>query len=725
MSLSSPISSPVPATTGVLTESSDLLDLSVIIVNYNVREFLEQSLRSVRKASGGLSVEIFVVDNNSVDKSVEMVRTHFPDVHLIANEDNYGFGKANNQAIRQARGRYLLILNPDTIVQEDTFSTLVRFMDAHPDAGAAGCQILNPDGTFALESRRAFPTLPVAFFRMTGLSRFFPKSRLFGQYNLTYLPIEEEAEIDALSGSCMLVRRTALIHARAEAEALEAAGEPLTTTLPPPPSEKDRRQPTPQAQEPPPTYTGAGLLDESFFMYGEDLDWCYRIQKAGWKIYYTPETQIIHYKGESTKKGELRYVKLFYGAMLRFAGKHLKHRHSRLFLWLLQLGVVARASLTVLANGLRHFFGPLLNFALILALVLGLGELRVAQTNIDFTPLFYWMVAPGYGLIAVLCIAAMGGYRGRRRQRIGPIWLGMGMALIIIAALSFFIKDIAFSRAVVLASFPAGAILLSGLRRVRRAQRPGLRQALFVGEASEALRLQRMLTRTTQAPFQLVGYVAPSAGPELEAAPDLPCLGMLQHLRDLVRLRRIDDVIFASGNLTNQTIFTLMQRLHGLPTQTRILAAGREHVIGKASIDDLSTPTLIEAEEALGTPRSHVTRRVFESAVALLGMVVHPFVSVMARFKGAQSFWGHLVHRTKQWRDVLAGRRALIGLRPDDPFDPPPEWNLELGVFAVTDTLGRRLMTAEEADQAYWFYVRNQSAFLDWIILLRAIRTLR
>ena len=222
-----------------------------------------------------------------------------------------------------------------------------------------------------------------------------------------------------------------------------------------------------------------------------------------------------------------------------------------------------------------------------------------------------------------------------------------------------------------------------------------------------------------------MGYVTPSTAPELEAAPNLPCLGTLHHLRDLVRLRRIHDVVFASDNLSNQTIFTLMQRLHGLPAQTRILAAGREHVIGKASIDDLSTPALIEAEEALGTPRSQLTRRVFESAVAVLGMVAHPFISLMARFKGAESFWGLLAQRTRQWAEVLAGRRALIGTRADDPFHPPPEWKLQPGVFAVTDTLGRRLMTAQEADQAYWFYVRNQSAFLDWIILLRAIRTLR
>ena len=329
-------------TTDLSDPAPGLLDLSVIIVNYNVREFLEQALRSVERASARLEVEIIVVDNNSVDRSVEMVRTHFPNVRVIANEHNVGFGSANIQAIREAHGRYLLILNPDTIVQEDTLSTLVRFMETHPEAGAAGCQILNPDGTFAPESRRAFPTPQVAFFRMTGLSRLFPKSRLFGQYNLTYLPIDVEAEVDALSGACMLVRRAALTYSREEVEALKTANGTLNESIQNPsflrPSPEPAPGSDPGARLEIQNRNGAGLFDESFFMYGEDLDLCYRIQQAGWKIFYTPETQIIHYKGESTKKSELRYVKLFYGAMLRFAEKHMQHRYPRLFLWMMHLG---------------------------------------------------------------------------------------------------------------------------------------------------------------------------------------------------------------------------------------------------------------------------------------------------------------------------------------------------------------------------------------------------
>ena len=689
-------------------DAADLLDLSVVIVNYNVRAFLEQALRSVERASAGLDVEVFVVDNNSVDGSVEMVRQCFPEVHVIANRDNLGFGTANNQAIRRARGRYLFILNPDTIVQEDTLTTLVRFMDEHPDAGAVGCQILDPDGTFAPESRRAFPTPQVAFYRIVGLSKLFPGSPRFGRYNMTYLPVDQVAEVDALSGSCMLVRHAALYtsweEGRGKREA-EGGSSPLA------------RRSSPD---------GAGLFDEDFFMYGEDLDWCYRIQQAGWSIYYTPETQIIHYKGESTKKGDLRYVRLFYGAMLRFAEKHFHGRYSRLFIWMLRLGVIARAGVSVGANALRRMAGPLLEFAVVDLTVAGLGLLRSAQAGVAFPPLFYALVAPGAGLASVAGIALLGGYRRSRRTRTRPVWLGMGLGLLVVAALSFFIKDIAFSRAVVGLAFPLGAVLLTVLRLARRRRRTETRRAVVVGTVAEARRLHAMLSGHPAPPFELAGYV--DAEEEEATAPQngTPAphrLGTLRHLRDLVRLERIDDVVFAASSLSNRVIFRLIDRLRDLPVQFRMLAEGREHVIGKASVDHLAAPVLVEAEEALGSRRSRVARRAFDSSIALAGLALYPLVTLIAR-AGSFPRLTALRERLRQFPAVLAGRLTLVGRRagrleplPDD-LDVPP------AVFDVTEALAAASLDAREARRAYTFYVRNQSASLDWSILVRAVRHL-
>jgi len=261
--------------------------LSVIIVNYNVQHFLEQCLYSVKKATKNLAVEVIVVDNASVDGSVEMLKEKFGDVKLIENTKNVGFSAANNQAINKATGEYILLLNPDTVIEEETFNKVIAFMESHPEAGALGVKMIDGTGNFLPESKRALPTPEVAFYKIFGLAALFPSSKRFGKYHLTYLPVDEINQVEVLSGAFILFRKVAL----------------------------DK----------------TGLLDETFFMYGEDIDISYRITQAGYKNYYFPETRIIHYKGESTKKSSVKYVIIFYNAMRIFAQKHFSKKNARLF----------------------------------------------------------------------------------------------------------------------------------------------------------------------------------------------------------------------------------------------------------------------------------------------------------------------------------------------------------------------------------------------------------
>ena len=247
--------------------------LSVIIVNYNVKYFLEQCLYSVRAAVTGMDAEVFVVDNNSTDGSVEYLRPKFPEVVFIENKDNPGFAKANNQAIRQCTGEYVLLLNPDTVVGEESLRSLCFQMDEDLEIGAIGVKMLNGHGVFLPESKRAFPSPWVSFCKIFGLSKLFPNSPAFARYSLPYLDKEQTHKVEVLAGAFMLLRHEAL----------------------------DK----------------VGLLDESFFMYGEDIDLSYRIVLGGYKNLYVPE-RILHYKGESTKHGDLRYIRAFYGAMLIF-----------------------------------------------------------------------------------------------------------------------------------------------------------------------------------------------------------------------------------------------------------------------------------------------------------------------------------------------------------------------------------------------------------------------
>ncbi len=278
------------------------MDLSVVIVNYNVRYYVEQCLCSVLAAGKGLELEVFVVDNNSTDGSVEYLSARFPDVHFIANKVNRGFSKANNQAIREASGHYVLLLNPDTIVTEHTFTDCITYLDQHPEVGATGVSMYGADGIFAWESRRGVPTPWTSFCKMVGLAALFPHSRRFGRYHMRYLNREEANYIEVLSGAFFMLRAE--------------------------------------------TIRQVGMLDETFFMYGEDIDLSYRILQGGWKNAYVP-TPIVHYKGESTQKSSYRYVQVFYEAMLIFFDKHFRDRY-RFTALLIRMAVYLRASLGIL-----------------------------------------------------------------------------------------------------------------------------------------------------------------------------------------------------------------------------------------------------------------------------------------------------------------------------------------------------------------------------------------
>ena len=262
-------------------------DLAVVIVSYNTREYLAPCLEALPAALGGLAAEVWVVDNASPDDSAGLVRERFPDVHLIASDRNGGYAYANNLGLRAAgfdpdsgpaRFRHALLLNPDTVPSPGSLERLLAFLDANPSVGACGPRVVRPDGSLDRACRRGTPTPLVAFYQLTGLARLFPRSRHFARYNLTYLPEHRQAEVDAVVGACMLLR----------GEALRAVG----------------------------------LMDERFFMYGEDLDLCLRLRQAGWKVLYYPAVELVHHKGRATRKASERMIYEFYRSMELFHDKH-------------------------------------------------------------------------------------------------------------------------------------------------------------------------------------------------------------------------------------------------------------------------------------------------------------------------------------------------------------------------------------------------------------------
>jgi len=275
------------------------MKLSIVIVNYNTERLLKDCLRSIYAGANGTPFDIWVVDNHSRDNSVPMVRAQFPNVRVIENRANVGFSRANNLVLSQSQSEYVLLLNPDTLVIGDAIERVVKFMKEHPQVGIAGCKVLNRDGTLQLACRRSVPTPKVAFCRLTGLSRLFPNSQALAKYNRTYESPDQTQEVDAVSGAFLMIRRRVV--------------------------------------------EDIGLLDERFFMYGEELDWCVRAKRAGWTVMYYPAAEIVHYKGESTKYNSRKAALEFHRAMYLFHKKHFAKDHSPLANGLIYAGILCKA----------------------------------------------------------------------------------------------------------------------------------------------------------------------------------------------------------------------------------------------------------------------------------------------------------------------------------------------------------------------------------------------
>lgn len=285
------------------------MDVSLLIVNYNTCRLTVDCLRSVYESETRYTYEIIVIDNYSRDDSVKVIREQFPEVKLIENKENTGFAKANNQGMQAASGRYVLLLNSDTLVEKDTLETMVSFMDNHPEIGASGCKVVLPDGSLDKACKRGFPTPSASFYYAFGFSKLFPDNPRFNGYQLGYLDPDQEYPVDCLVGAFMLVRRE--------------------------------------------TVEQVGGLDETFFMYGEDLDWCYRIKEAGWGIYYYPRTRIIHLKGGSARRRPFKIVYEFHRAMILFHRKHYRKQYNPLVNGAVYAGVGVKFALSLLVNWMR------------------------------------------------------------------------------------------------------------------------------------------------------------------------------------------------------------------------------------------------------------------------------------------------------------------------------------------------------------------------------------
>lgn len=591
--------------------------LSIVIVNYNVKYFLEQCLESVYSSDTALQgtpdgeslqLEVFVVDNASVDGSVEMVRERFPQARLIANTDNVGFARANNQALRLCRGDLVLLLNPDTVVEHDTFSKCAGFYASHPDCGGLTVKMINGEGEYLRESKRGFPTPAASFFKMSGLIRLFPHSRLFAAYYMGHLDDNDTNPIDILPGAFLMISRQAL--------------------------EK------------------VGLLDESYFMYGEDIDFSWRIKLAGFENYYYPHTRIIHYKGESTKRGSMNYVYTFYNAMSIFVKRYFSGSNASFFNLLLHLAIWGRATVAWLKRVLQAIALPAADFAVAFAGFWAIKQLWASYwaDNIHYYPPQYtYAVIPCYILLLMLCSWINGGYE--KPVRMARIAKGMtvGTALLLVFY-SLLDESQRYSRALLLAGCLWTPIAALGIRGILHLLHVpgfdlGARSAgrcIIVGSSEEAARVQRMYQTLDCA------QIAHVFGPQTDAPK----------LIDAIRIHNADEVVFCNKDLTVHQIIDLMTQLSRSqnlrqPVAYKIAPSGSDFIIGSNTInstEDLYTEQL----HPVVSPLNRRNKRMLDIVAALLLLLSSPFLFWFQRRK--RLYYAHC------WQ-VLTGKKTWVGIR--------------------------------------------------------------
>lgn len=586
--------------------------LSVIIVNYNVKYFLEQALLSVKRAGEHIDMEVVVVDNASHDGSVDMVASKFPWVKLIANSKNTGFSTANNQGIKASTGEYVLLLNPDTVVEEDCFTKCLQFMDSHSNCGALGVKMLDGKGKFLPESKRALPTPQVSFFKIFGFSSLFPRSKTFGRYHLGYLNDNETHEVEVLPGAFMFMRREAL--------------------------------------------NRVGLLDEDFFMYGEDIDLSYRILKGGYKVYYYPDARIIHYKGESTKKGSLNYVRIFYQAMIIFARKHFSERNAQLYSLAINMAVYARAAIAIVTRFVRTLMLPVLDAAVLFGgmyLIKDFWTHSIKNADQYYPQEYMLYIVPVYIFVWLLAVFFSGGYDRPLRtfRTVRGVLTG---TLLIAAVYAFLPNDLRYSRGMILAGAVYATFALVALRYIYgylTGSTPLLREndttrIIIAGSGSEA---RRALSLISQAGVEsrYVGFVSPLE----QDKKDEYYLDSVEQLYKVQQTFKVKEVIFCSQDVSVKDILDFMIGL-GTSINYKILPPGSDSIIGSNSKNTAGDLYAIDINLAISTAMNRRNKRLFDLFVCLFTLVVYPigvfFIQDPMQF-------------IKNWWLVLFGRKTWVG----------------------------------------------------------------
>jgi N-acetylglucosaminyl-diphospho-decaprenol L-rhamnosyltransferase len=646
------------------------IDVSIIIVSYNTKDFIDACLRALAERERGVTMEVIVVDNASHDGSVEIIRKSYPDVRLVENTANLGYAKAVNQGMACARGRYFLVLNPDVEVTEGAVGSLAAFMDGNPSVGLAGAKLVYPDGTLQM-SCRTFYTLRTVLLRRTPLGKIFPDARVVRDHLMVDWDHASEREVDWVLGACMMVRREA--------------------------------------------YESLGGMDERFFLYLEDVDWCYRMKKHGWTVYYVPSAVMRHHhRRESAKLIPDRQLVAHLFSTFRFLDKWNSAVYAmKRERWVFSLAATVASDLV------------LINLAFVLAYYL-----RYAARGVFTKPLYGLGIYSGLVVfVNVVCLVSLvyaGFYRRPRPTTFVRDLVGASRALLlgalVIMVATYLTRTITYSRAVILVFWPVSVLLVTSGRAVgrwlHRRLRAGLfdlRRAAIVGEDADALDLKARLLALRGGEYDFVGYVGPAGrtmGSDLK-----PVLGDVGDVGALVKEHRLHDLYVCDKRMSRAEIGATVIAARRAGAEVRVVSEVTDILIRGSQLEDIGgVPVIVFPPASLSGVRL-ATKRISDFCLALVGIVVLLALSPLALAAQALSHreYGRLGRSLKNLALVLRGKLSLIG-----PGEPVSGERLKPGV--VGPWVGIAGLADDEKARLDVYYVQNWSLSYDLEILLEGSR---
>ncbi len=642
-----------------------MYDISIVIVNYNVKDFLFKCLESIEKAKGNLKVEILVVDNDSSDGSVEYLRPLFPEVTFVETGDNLGFGKANNIGFEMSKGKYILILNPDTVIEEKNLKTVFDYMEQNPDVGITGCKVLNPDGTFQLPCRRGFPTPWASFCKLFGLQGVFPKSKIFAQYNQTYRSTEETYEIDAIMGAYMFARKDVI-------DELEG-------------------------------------FDRDFFMYGEDIDLCFRNKKLGYKTMYLHTTSIIHYKGESTRRSSINDVKHFYDAMVIFAKKH--YSRSQFFLIFIKVGIFLREILAYLLRfkeDVGYILADLIvvNFALLISSYIKYGRF------FPFPDYAYPTIFIAMPIVIVLSMIFSGEYF-EEKHSVRKSVFGVLIMFFITSSLTYFFKEFAFSRGVVLMTTGFCGLLMPAVRLLATAVKKSFgsekdKSIIIVGLNENSAEIARSLEKPEHSNINVSGFVSiKESFPE--KFENYPVLGNIYFLDEVIKKSGAKEIVVSEPEITNNKLMDIVSKFSDTGVKYHI-ATEYDQLMFSEILEDIAGRKSPQTSYPISSLRNIIAKRTVDIIIpTLLLTILIPFTILFGKKGLIKELW-----------HALLGKKSLIGYYIENIDNLKYPFGKE-GVTGLAHISHPDRLSKESINKLNEFYLTNYSVSLDFDIIIKSI----